>query len=482
MFRFILLFLVSFPIFAASALPPATTGYASNGTVVVQTAPGSTISNQIAQMTSPVTNTGANFGVNNTANTVINNIGSNASKATVAVKSTLNVAKTAVKDTLARAIKNKKLTPQAVVVDVAIGIILQKLIDKGLEWKEETQQWITEPLPIDVPGQYTCSYDAGLCGPDSNKIVFSSLRDLINASNVYLKRTDIAPAKVSTYGTCTIVGKSCFLGPIDYTWISVVSSAVYSGGASASDDDINSAVDGAMVDLAPEYLLQVADAFEPIDSSSLPMTAYVDPAINLTNAFTKWERVIPATESTPEQVETATEKSIVTAYHTIDSPAVGTGSKTAISYGVVTQESTSVQSRQQDGSLTTPVVKAVTSTTTTAQTKTTTDASGVAVADPDEADVPLVPPSANFPDVPEYPRTFLGLPFDIPDFITHLPWIPDMYSCSNPTFPYFETEFELPICNWIVKFRGLFEWFWNVLTAISIYLLIRSTNVATGGK
>jgi len=45
--------------------------------------------------------------------------------------------------------------------------------------------------------------------------------------------------------------------------------------------------------------------------------------------------------------------------------------------------------------------------------------------------------------------------------------------------PILGKDVAIPLCQWIDKIRVFFFWFWNVATAIGIYLLGRGFNINT---
>ncbi|MDR3412609.1 MAG: hypothetical protein P4L87_16985 [Formivibrio sp.] len=465
MFRILFFFLLLFPIsaFPAAFVGPSVIATASDGTVIVQSAPGASISNQIAQMTSPITSTADNFIVNNTANVAIDSIGTAKSSISASIKTGISVGKTAVKSGLVSALKQGKIVPAMVVSGLITQWVLDKVVSAGLQWQSDTREYLKTPLRTSDNTSY-CNNNTGsgiyFCSTPSGFV--SAIKANLN---FYTDSCSfVVSSPISIYLTCQPYS-------YNYTFYVAPTQPVLTP-APATDDDFNSVVNNMVdVDYAghEQDLIDAADAFSPMSLTYAQMSAFaVDPVI-FTNAHTVWNEIKPATATSLATNTSKSETSTVKFLNPITSPAVGTASKTSLPYSVTTVTTTTTQTINSDGSLSDPVTTSTTSTDTTADSKT------------DTQDVPLIGPNADFPATPDYPTNFQPLPSGISGFIASVPWIPSTYSCTDPKFPFYTVSFDLPLCQWIVKFRGLFEWFWNILTAISIYLMIRSTNLSSGG-
>jgi hypothetical protein len=98
----------------------------------------------------------------------------------------------------------------------------------------------------------------------------------------------------------------------------------------------------------------------------------------------------------------------------------------------------------------------------------------------EEPELPPVPPKSEFPEIKKPELSNEKLPQLVAPTIMGFPTIPTSFSCTNPDFDMGLWKTTLPMCDWIEKFRALFEWFWMMSTAIAIYVIARGTNLHDG--
>lgn len=97
-----------------------------------------------------------------------------------------------------------------------------------------------------------------------------------------------------------------------------------------------------------------------------------------------------------------------------------------------------------------------------------------------EEEKPPVAPESEFPEIPPPELSNEKLPQLVAPTIMGFPTIPTSFTCTNPDFDMGLWKTTLPMCDWIERFRALFEWFWMMSTAVAIYVIARGTNLNDG--
>lgn len=401
--------------------------------------PTTTYTKMVEQAAGTIANNASSYGVPNSVRTTIPTGGLQ-----IEAKLVTEIPKTTLKETIKNGIKGGKFTPQGIAAGLAYQWMIDKAIQQGLTWMSETQTWVATPLN-DVGGGFQHEFTVGSSTYTGS---VAQLLTIAQSLNPTLSNFNWV-ANSWPAGSGTIKASDASFNYNLYntvkTAIPVTTSTIDSAASAAADSIVDSPSSAGDVLKAADKIagsLGQSLNVEGLNQSATPTTPSVETAETVKSKTTT--KNADGTETTKE----VRQKTVVTPNQTTNNSTVNNSQ--------VTYNIKNVYNTYTNGS------------TTPSETSEEEDAGTVPPQDPPD-----------FKEL-EKPKDFTSLPSSSNNFINALPWIPSAFSCTNPSFPFMSISFDLPLCQWIEKFRVLFEWFWNVITAIGIYLLIRSVNPKTG--
>jgi len=369
---------------------------------------------------------------------------------TIDAKLKTGITKDMLKNGFKSAFKKGAFTPAGLAKAALVDTLGQALIDGGLQWIEDQQTYLKQDesgsfRPNDT---FLCyEYCSGINASGNTVIVWGEYPKTITSSGgsqvriEFTKATQPNTSNSRLWRFDYIRTQLNISNPVPLkSFIHVLSngSVEYSQGFSTLDDSKLDSIYDDYVDLMPlDAILKMADA------ADMPTPDFPDSVTIPQDQMSQLSQ--PREISRETDPETGKEK-IKTEQEKIDAQVTNNNQ--------VIYNSTTITKTFLDG----------------AQTATETK----------DNEPPPTDPGTDYPEIPDF-----ELPKEkSPDFSVSLPTIPTSFSCVNPNFQLSimtsSLSFPLPLCEWIEHFRGLFEWFWSVMTAIVIYLMARNVNLRTG--
>jgi len=355
---------------------------------------------------------------------------------TIDAKLKTGITKDTLKNGFKSAFKKGMFSPAGLAKAALVDTLGQALIDAGLQWQEDQQQWGLGKDPETIFNVYSyAGFPSDYAGPAKN-VTFSQVYDWIKSR--WPETSHYAYAGVSNgrpyyriYGNSS--GYSSNGALIYFNIVGQTQPSV----SPPTDDDIDSVYDD-YVDLMPlDAVLKMADL------ADIPRPDYPDSVTIPQDQQTQYSQ--PREISRENDPVTGKEK-IKTEQEKVDAQVTNNNQ--------VTYNSTTITKTYLGG------------VHTGTETK--------------DNDPPPTDPGTDYPEIPDF-----ELPKEkAPPFTVSLPSIPTTFNCTNPSFELTIMtsflSFPLPLCEWIEHFRALFEWFWSVMTAIVIYVMARGVNLKTG--
>lgn len=449
----LLSFLLIVPFASATEVGPFT-GAPVSDRINYTSSPGTTYTKMVEQVSGPISSSGDSFKIPNRVFTTLPN------GIQIEAELVTDLSKAAVSTGIWNAIKKGKANPYV----TACMVLCPALIDQGWKWMNDAQQWVK--TPSDVNGQpVTTPYESW--GEYGKSGQYSSIEQACAAYEA-----NYAAALVGfVYYTTITSGTSKYCryykastgqyksSPVYYYYPNTCKTGyVYLNGYCTLSGVSDVAVSDA------EITQSVLDAMNQQAAADLIKLSELDVAHDLSHAPQSVTSLTPTAE---------------TAEKTISKTTTNNPDGTQTQKEVKQKEVVKTDTTTNNSTVNNTYIKYVTTTITNTYTNNNT-IPDTTTEEPDSDGVIPPPDSEDLPDLPDPPRDITPLPSAVSGFINNIPWIPDSFSCSDPQFPYFSQQFSLPLCEWIEHFRGLFAWFWNVVTVIAIYLLVRNMDVQGG--
>lgn len=369
--------------------------------------------------------------------------------------------------TLASAAMSGKVTPAGLVGNIAAQFVINALITEGMQWLDSQKAWVKyDPsAPPTIPGaQYADACAAARAAGVSN--VGDSFywdRSPTRIDQVFVYGFGQANPYPQTYSlNCGLASGTKNLGG------NLLSTGIPSKPTlTATEADIKAAIN--------DQLAKNVNA-ATWDAAFNDATA-VAPSTNVAQGSRPQVVTIntPSQTSSPKQISqtTTTNPDGSTTTSTTNSTTTTTA---APSGSTVNNTSTNVTST------TTNVTNVTNNTTNTTTTSSTTTPDNSPPPDPTPSPTPdpaIAPPAVNFPPVPPPTPVPDSPPSAQTSFLSWSPFASFSFACTDPSVPILDKNVSIPLCQWIEKIRVFFFWFWNVATAIGIYLLGRGFNINT---
>lgn len=443
-------FILIIPFANASDVGPFT-GAPVSDRINYTSSPGTTYTKMVEQVSGPIQSTSDTFRIpNKTTTTLPNGIQIEAELVT-------DLSKDAVKAGIWNAIKKGKANPYV----TACMVLCPALIEQGWKWMNDAKQWVRASEELDFnPDTLVSLYSgsSGLSGAYPTRVKFSEFKSYYNGVRydglVYTFQKVVSIGKYNgldayqLYHTLKYPNQIPISDSVKF-YIHPGSSLPNQGDVAVSDADITNAVLDAMNKQSAADLIRISELDSAHDLSHAPQSV---------------------TSLTP-QAET-TEK-------TISRSTTNNQDGTQTQKEVKQKEVVKTETTTNNSTVNNTFIKYVTTTVTNTYINNNT-VPETSTEEPVEDGGSVTPPDGpTFEELP-VPKDFSDLPIGVSSFLNSIPSIPTSFSCSDPIFPFMTISFSLPLCEWIEHFRALFVWFWNILTAIAIYIMVRSMNVATG--
>ncbi|WP_283149407.1 hypothetical protein [Silvimonas soli] len=383
---------------------------------------------------------------------------------------------------LASAAKSGRITPAGIVGGIVSQFVTQALINQGMKWMADAQAWEMQGSSL-VPASYSVTQGSSYTDCASAAGAVAAVLNSANDGYVYTPGNCTysyqAVAIFVSYrdasgqgGTGNRQGSSsktvCPAGstPNGLTGGWPMCTVVNPGYAPAQTSDFQNALNQSLN----------ADQTVPTWSKAFNDASAASPDTNVAQS----SRPQVVTVNTPTQTSTPQQTSSTTTSNpdgsTTTSTTTSSTTTTASPSGsTVNNTSTNVNSTTTNITNTNnSVTGTTTSSTTTADAKPAPDPTPTSTPDP-----VTLPAATQFPPVPSPTPVPDGTPAAQTSFLSWSPFTSFSFVCTDPTVPILDKNVSIPLCQWIDKIRVFFFWFWNVATAIGIYLLGRGFNINT---
>ncbi|MDR3426914.1 hypothetical protein [Silvimonas sp.] len=429
----------------ASALPSGITTWNQTPSGGTFSTPSGTTWGQVANQTTPSRIGNAANGAEYLYNSE-QRLASVANGASFASEVETGIAKADVVNILKNAVKTGKVTPAGIVGGIAATFIVGALIDQGFKWLDSAKDWEKNNPANGDPVCYLVNSDKTFCSGDllANVTTYGQQRGNCPAGRV----VTVPTLSVGQYGSSTCNGSTM------YSIKAFQNPAYGTSTVPLTDADLDTALNAEMA--AKHNATDWGHAFD--DAAAIaPQTAlnpdspqFVSPATN------------PATHTVTNPDGSKSTSTTTTQTTTNAKPWGNTVNDTGID--ATSSDTTTTTTTNPDG-------------TTTTTTDSTPESKPTPAPTPEPSPVP--PPDTTFPPVPPPTPVPDSAPSSQTGFLSWSPFATFAFTCTDPSMPILDKTVSIPLCTWIERIRSFFFWFWNVATAIGIYLLGRAFNINT---